>query len=115
MVNELHLTHPRRPGLAFWLLSLVALPPVGVVLTLAVILSRNAFSADVWLLSGAGVVALGAVGVAWLPRGAGMARRAHAAWAAAGGAIVLALTAGEVAGLYVLAMTAACGAGGNCL
>jgi hypothetical protein len=106
---------PRRPGAVYWLLALLGVPLVGVFLTLYVILARESFAAGIWVGCGAAVAVLAAAALGFLPRVRRMPRRARAAWTLGGAVLAVALAAGELAGLYVLAMTAACEAGGNCL
>jgi hypothetical protein len=107
-------TSSRRPGAAYWVLALLAVPVAGVLLTLYVVLARESFAAGVWVGSGAAVAALAAA-LGFLPRLRRMPRRARAAWTLGGAVLAVALTAGGLAALYVLAMTAACSVGGNCL
>ena len=108
-------TSTRRPGAAYWLLALLAVPVAGVLLTLYVVLARESFAAGVWIGSGAAVAVLAAAALGFLPRLRRMPRRARAAWTLGGAVLAVALTAGGLATLYVLLMTAACAAGGNCL
>ena len=106
-----------RPGLAYWLLALVAIPAAGVPVISYVQFSARGggFHNGIWLESVAVIALLAAGALGWLPRLRRLPRRARLGWVLTGAALAVAFAYGYAFALLVGALIIGCTFFDQCL
>jgi FtsH-binding integral membrane protein len=114
MVNTADDTTSRRPGAAYWLLTLLALPLAGVLAAIALTYATD----DVTIALAGAAVLLALLSAAVLPRLRRMralTSGVRAGWTAIGVVLTVVLAGAEVFGLLLAVLVLSCRFGGTCL
>jgi hypothetical protein len=106
-----------RPGLAYWLLALVAVPAAGVPVISYVQFSARGggFHDGIWLESVAVIALLAAGALGWLPQLRRLPRRARLGWVLTGVVLAVVLAFGSFVAFFVGALIIGCTFFDSCL